>query len=244
MYEAGGLAATLSLVKQNCTQLHRDSIHSAMNVVSRVCARVELADSALSQHVENLSTLLSHEDSFVADGALRCFQSLIDRFLRRGFSCDPLANPGLILFLVSRLNQFVAHCRPASADRLQSRQTVLNLTAGVPPRATSLRPRTQTEPASLAILSSIPSSSSANISTGPQGASTVAFESKALIILNLLHSLCRGSPTIANLVAHSDLPSVLVAALHSNDEKYKENFSFSLFSFLLTDLFLQHTWII
>lgn len=65
-----------------------------MAVVSRLCTKMEPQDAQLPQCVESLSTLLRHEDSHVADGALRCFASVADRFTRRGVDPAPLAQHG------------------------------------------------------------------------------------------------------------------------------------------------------
>lgn len=65
-----------------------------MAVVSRLCTKMEPQDVQLPQCVESLSTLLRHEDSHVADGALRCFASVADRFTRRGVDPAPLAQHG------------------------------------------------------------------------------------------------------------------------------------------------------
>lgn len=65
-----------------------------MAVVSRLCTKMEPADAQLPVCVEALSTLLRNEDSHVADGALRCFASVADRFTRRGVDPYPLAQHG------------------------------------------------------------------------------------------------------------------------------------------------------
>lgn len=52
-------------------QVHKDTLHSAMAVVSRLCSKMEPQDPSLQDVVESLSTLLRHEDLHVADGALR-----------------------------------------------------------------------------------------------------------------------------------------------------------------------------
>jgi len=50
-------------------------------------------------------SLLSHEDdSHVADGALKCFASLADRFIRKNVDPMPLATHGLTKELLSRLS--------------------------------------------------------------------------------------------------------------------------------------------
>lgn len=72
-----------------------------MSVVSRLCTKMEPADAQLPTCVQALSTLLRHEDQHVADGALRCFASVADRFTRRGVDPAPLAQHGkFFLFAV------------------------------------------------------------------------------------------------------------------------------------------------
>ncbi|KAA8582413.1 hypothetical protein FQN60_009153, partial [Etheostoma spectabile] len=83
--------------------VHKDTLHSAMAVVSRLCSKMEPQDSSLETCVESLSSLLKHEDHQVSDGALRCFASLADRFTRRGVDPAPLAKHGLTEELLSRM---------------------------------------------------------------------------------------------------------------------------------------------
>lgn len=103
---AGGLNAVLSFIRDNgCSdRIHKDTLHSAMAVVSRLCGKIEPLDASLPSCVESLSTLLKHEDSHVADGALRCFASLADRYIRRGIDPAPLDNHGLTAQLLRRLS--------------------------------------------------------------------------------------------------------------------------------------------
>ncbi|XP_069704389.1 E3 ubiquitin-protein ligase HECTD1 isoform X7 [Periplaneta americana] len=104
VFEAGGLNCVLSFIRDNGCRVHKDTLHSAMAVVSRLCTKMEPQDSSLPTCVEALSTLLKHEDSHVADGALRCFASLADRFTRRGVDPAPLAEHGLVSELLTRLS--------------------------------------------------------------------------------------------------------------------------------------------
>ncbi|XP_031782612.1 E3 ubiquitin-protein ligase HECTD1 isoform X2 [Nasonia vitripennis] len=104
VFEAGGLPCALSFIREHGAQVHRDTLHSAMAVVSRLCGKVEPQDKSLPDCVEALSTLLRHEDAHVADGALRCFASLADRFSRRGTDPAPLACNGLVSELLYRLS--------------------------------------------------------------------------------------------------------------------------------------------
>ncbi|XP_043269545.1 E3 ubiquitin-protein ligase HECTD1 isoform X3 [Venturia canescens] len=104
VFEAGGLPCALCFIREHGARVHRDTLHSAMAVVSRLCGKVEPQDKALPDCVEALSTLLRHEDAHVADGALRCFASLADRFSRRGTDPAPLAFNGLVAELLYRLS--------------------------------------------------------------------------------------------------------------------------------------------
>lgn len=94
VFDAGGLGCVLPFIRDQGRAVHKDTLHSAMAVVSRLCAKMEPADAQLPSCVAALSTLLRHEDGHVADGALRCFASLADRFTRRGVDPAPLAQHG------------------------------------------------------------------------------------------------------------------------------------------------------
>ena len=66
MFEAGGLNCVLTFIREHGSQVHKDTLHSAMSVVSRLCGKMEPQDSSLESCVESLSTLLKHEDQFVS----------------------------------------------------------------------------------------------------------------------------------------------------------------------------------
>ncbi|XP_014675759.1 PREDICTED: E3 ubiquitin-protein ligase HECTD1-like, partial [Priapulus caudatus] len=104
VFEAGGLNCVLTFIRDSGNMVHKDTLHSAMAVVSRLCGKMEPHDATLENCVESLSTLLKHEDQHVADGALRCFASLADRFTRRGVDPAPLSENGLVQELLSRLS--------------------------------------------------------------------------------------------------------------------------------------------
>uniref|UniRef100_A0A7N6AS49 E3 ubiquitin-protein ligase n=1 Tax=Anabas testudineus TaxID=64144 RepID=A0A7N6AS49_ANATE len=103
VFEAGGLNCVLSFIRDSGHLVHKDTLHSAMAVVSRLCSKMEPQDSSLETCVESLSSLLKHDDHQVSDGALRCFASLADRFTRRGVDPAPLAKHGLTEELLSRM---------------------------------------------------------------------------------------------------------------------------------------------
>uniref|UniRef100_H3CA85 E3 ubiquitin-protein ligase n=1 Tax=Tetraodon nigroviridis TaxID=99883 RepID=H3CA85_TETNG len=103
VFEAGGLNCVLSFIRDSGHLVHKDTLHSAMAVVSRLCSKMEPQDPSLETCVESLSSLLKHEDHQVSDGALRCFASLADRFTRRGVDPAPLAKHGLTEELLCRM---------------------------------------------------------------------------------------------------------------------------------------------
>ena len=103
VFESGGLVATLLFVRDNGMSIHRDTLHSAMNVVSRQCGRVEPTDKKMAVYVESLSTLLRHDDGQVKESSLRCIATLADGFMRRGLDPAPIADGGLVDDLIQRL---------------------------------------------------------------------------------------------------------------------------------------------
>ncbi|XP_028141816.2 E3 ubiquitin-protein ligase HECTD1 isoform X2 [Diabrotica virgifera virgifera] len=117
VFDAGGLSCILPFIRDNGQRVHKDTLHSAMAVVSRLCTKMEPADAQLPTCVSALSSLLHHEDSHVADGALRCFASVADRFTRRGVDPAPLAQHGLVNELLSRLSNAAG---PAAASGTQT----------------------------------------------------------------------------------------------------------------------------
>ncbi|XP_041988693.1 E3 ubiquitin-protein ligase Ufd4 isoform X4 [Aricia agestis] len=103
VWEGGGLPSVLHFITHHGTSVHKDTLHSAMAVVSRVCGKMEPGDARVGDAVSSLSSLLRHSDARVADAALRCFASLADRFARAHADPAPLAEHGLIEELVRRL---------------------------------------------------------------------------------------------------------------------------------------------
>ena len=99
-----------------------------MAVVSRLCGKMEPNDPSLNSCVEALSILLKHDDSHVADGALRCFASLADRFTRRGIDPAPLAAHGLIDNLLMRLSSIANPSSHLSTSISIPSQTIMTST--------------------------------------------------------------------------------------------------------------------
>uniref|UniRef100_A0A336LX55 E3 ubiquitin-protein ligase n=1 Tax=Culicoides sonorensis TaxID=179676 RepID=A0A336LX55_CULSO len=126
VFEGGGLSCVLSFIRDNGSQIHKDTLHSAMAVVSRLCTKVEPQAGNIQQCVEHLSTLLQHEDTMVADGALKCFASVADRFIRKGVDIAPLAEYGLVNELLNRLSNAAGPV--ASSSAVSGEQSTENLT--------------------------------------------------------------------------------------------------------------------
>ncbi|CAI5448918.1 unnamed protein product [Caenorhabditis angaria] len=83
VYESGGINAMLTLVRQHGAHVHKDTMHSAMSVVTRLCGKMEPTDGELAKCAESLGALLEHEDAKVSESSLRCFAALTDRFIRK-----------------------------------------------------------------------------------------------------------------------------------------------------------------
>jgi len=66
VFEAGGLNCVLTFIRDNGGVVHKDTLHSAMSVVSRLCSKMEPQDPTLPACVQSLSVLLRHEDSHVS----------------------------------------------------------------------------------------------------------------------------------------------------------------------------------
>nr|XP_039255177.1 E3 ubiquitin-protein ligase HECTD1-like [Styela clava] len=111
VFDAGGLTSTLIFICQCDTIIHKDTLHSAMSVVTRLCGKVEPTSETLPGSVQSLSALLHSEDPSVSDGALRCFATLADRFTRKSIDPAPLDAHGLTKELIKRL----ANCGSARA---------------------------------------------------------------------------------------------------------------------------------
>ncbi|XP_033103063.1 E3 ubiquitin-protein ligase HECTD1-like isoform X1 [Anneissia japonica] len=133
VFEAGGLNCVLSFIRDNGSQIHKDTLHSAMSVVSRLCGKMEPSDTSLETCVQSLSTLLNHEDGHVSDGALRCFASLADRFTRRGIDPAPLAKHGLTKELLERLS----NCGIPKSQTLVAKGSTPSTPAGSTPDSKS-----------------------------------------------------------------------------------------------------------
>ena len=170
VFEAGGLNAVLTFIRENGYAVHKDTLHSAMSVVSRLCGKIEPLDSSLVSCVDSLSKLLKHEDSHVSDGALKCFASLADRFTRRGVDPAPLAEHGLVDHLLSRLSRV-----SLSAPSTSSSSTPAVLSSSAPSAASS------------SIVSHMDSRSQAGISTVVSLLSTLC-RGSAFITSSLLRS--------------------------------------------------------
>ena len=63
VFEAGGLQCALMFVRQHGHCVHKDTLYSAMSVITRLCSKIEPTSTSLSDCTENLSILLEQSDS-------------------------------------------------------------------------------------------------------------------------------------------------------------------------------------
>lgn len=138
VFEGGGLNCVLTYIHVNGSQIHKDTLHSAMIVVSRLCSKVEPQGANIQACVESLSRLLQHEDSPVADGALKCFASVADRYTRKGVDPAPLAEYGLVDQLITRLSNAAGTQLPSTSSGAVQTQNKLSVgTSNAPSKQTS-----------------------------------------------------------------------------------------------------------
>ncbi|XP_018329894.1 E3 ubiquitin-protein ligase HECTD1 isoform X2 [Agrilus planipennis] len=193
VFEAGGLSCILPFIRDNGSRVHKDTLHSAMAVVSRLCTKMEPADTQLPTCVQALSTLLHHEDQHVADGALRCFASIADRFTRRGVDPAPLAQHGLVGELLARLSSAAGGSMAATGT--------IGGGSNTPGKSASITSSTGGSTATAANLPSDQKANAASVST----------------IISLLSTLCRGSPSITHDLLRSELPDAIEKALKGDE---------------------------
>lgn len=211
VFEGGGLNCVLTFIRDCGSQVHKDTLHSAMSVVSRLCSKVEPQSTSIQDCVESLSTLLQHEDPHVADGALKCFASVADRFTRKGVDPAPLAEYGLITELLGRLKNAAGHVVGASAAAAVATP---GATGTVAPQTTSdssggqEAASTSGEQQATITVDQNTSSASLNISGsigGGTGAGTAiktetSRSSQSIsTTISLLSTLCRGSQSITHV---------------------------------------------
>ena len=184
VYESGGLACILPFVLEHGHVIHMDTLHSAMSVITRLCAKMEPAEASLDHCVETLSKLLKHEDGFVADGALRCFASLSDRFTRKQVDPAPLARHGLLDELVKKLGDSITN-NTASSVASGAGSSIAGHNAGV--SSAIIKSTGQFLNQSSELSKSLASSSSTGGASNAVSISTLT---------SLLSTLCRNSEII------------------------------------------------
>ncbi|EDW64541.1 E3 ubiquitin-protein ligase Ufd4 [Drosophila virilis] len=197
VFEGSGLNCVLSFIRDCGSQVHKDTLHSAMAVVSRLCTKVEPNSPCIENCVESLSTLLQHEDALVSDGALKCFASVADRFTRKWIDPAPLAEYGLVTELLKRLESAggSGNSHPLSSSKLSgplhTNQNSDRLNENVSGSSVSAAGKIQ-----------------ASELRSPQSISTT---------ISLLSTLCRGSPSITRDILRSQLPDAIERALKGDE---------------------------
>uniref|UniRef100_H2Z0Z9 E3 ubiquitin-protein ligase n=1 Tax=Ciona savignyi TaxID=51511 RepID=H2Z0Z9_CIOSA len=130
VFEAGGLSSVMKFICNCGSIIHKDTLHSSMFVVSRLCGKMEVASESLPECIQSLSSLLHYDDAHVADSALRCFSSLADRFTRKGVNPEPLDAYGLTDELIKRLGNLQSGGTPGATPDSKANfgiTTVVNL---------------------------------------------------------------------------------------------------------------------
>ena len=193
IHEADGLQAVFTFIREHGHRVHKDTLHSAIVVVSRLCTKIEPNDPSIEHCVQSLSNLLKHEDQSVSDGALRCFASLADRFTRRNVDPAPLAEQDLLPQLLARMNA-------VRQSGNQSAQPASPHNSSLSPAAANQNKNSSMSRLSYAVVGNEPKTA--------QSVSTV---------ISLLSTLCRGSPQITNTLLHLPLAEAIESALHGDE---------------------------
>ncbi|XP_037821769.1 E3 ubiquitin-protein ligase Ufd4 isoform X3 [Lucilia sericata] len=199
VFDGGGLNCVLSFIRDCGSQVHKDTLHSAMAVVSRLCTKVEPNTPCIQNCVESLSTLLQHEDPMVSDGALKCFASVADRFTRKWVDPAPLAEYGLVNELLKRLSNAAG---PVGSSALTATGGTTP-TAGAPSSS-----GTQGETLAAPVPAPIQKAQTTDSSRSSQSISTT---------ISLLSTLCRGSSSITHDLLRSQLPDAIERALKGDE---------------------------
>ncbi len=133
VFDAGGLTAVMNLLIQHSDVIHKDTMRSCMNVVTRLVPRMEPKDAGVDDCVNSLSVLLEHSDPQVSEPAMKSFVALADRFIRRGKDPAPIASEGVQKVLIQRLTSIGQPSTVAQASGSgdkpsgQSVNTIVNL---------------------------------------------------------------------------------------------------------------------
>lgn len=189
VFEGGGLNCVLTFIRDCGSQVHKDTLHSSMSVVSRLCTKVEPNTPCIQNCVESLSTLLQHEDTMVSDGALKCFASVADRFTRKWVDPAPLAEYGLTTELLNRLRSVGGNAHTSANASLPADAINENVAgAAVAPNTNKVK--------------------TSEAAASPQSISTT---------ISLLSTLCRGSPSITHDILRSQLADAIERALQGDE---------------------------
>ncbi len=164
----------LAFVREQGGTIHRDTLHSCMSVITRLCSKLEPGDESLSDCIRSLSDLLHSRDPHVSESALRCFASVADRFMRKNVDPAPLAEYGLLTHLIGCLQSY----------------------------GTSPTPNVTASPAA-----------PATVGTAPE----VKTSASVSIIVGLLSTLCRGSPSVTETLLKSDLCAAIENTLQRDE---------------------------
>ncbi|XP_050076320.1 E3 ubiquitin-protein ligase Ufd4 isoform X1 [Anopheles maculipalpis] len=210
VFEGGGLNCVLTFIRDSGSQIHKDTLHSAMAVVSRLCTKVEPQGANVQTCVESLSTLLQHEDPLVADGALKCFASVADRFTRKGVDPAPLAEYGLVKELLNRLSNAAGGPQISSSGGGGGGGGGTGNATISSSLGTNSSTHPESSPSTAQLSSSAPKTA--------QGAMEAGRSSQSIATtISLLSTLCRGSPSITHDLLRSNLLEAMERAFKGDE---------------------------
>ncbi|XP_011189868.2 E3 ubiquitin-protein ligase Ufd4 isoform X2 [Zeugodacus cucurbitae] len=208
VFDGGGLNCVLTFIRDCGSQVHKDTLHSAMAVVSRLCTKVEPNAPCIQNCVESLSTLLQHEDPMVADGALKCFASVADRYTRKWVDPAPLAEYGLVEELLKRLGNAAGPVNNTSTSTAASP----GATTGASTSATTTGSSGNNDS-----ISSVTTTTTTTQNKPTQTNDTSRTSQSISTTISLLSTLCRGSPSITHDLLRSQLPDAIERALKGDE---------------------------
>ncbi|KAH8394178.1 hypothetical protein KR215_003788 [Drosophila sulfurigaster] len=221
VFEGGGLNCVLSFIRDSGSQVHKDTLHSAMAVVSRLCTKVEPNSPCIDNCVESLSTLLQHEDAMVSDGALKCFASVADRFTRKWIDPAPLAEYGLVTELLKRLENAggTSSHHTLAATKISGPQTAGSASGSGTATTTAAATTANATPASNtdSLNDNVAGTAAANTSSKIQTSEAHRSPQSISTTISLLSTLCRGSPSITRDILRSQLPNAIERGLKGDE---------------------------
>ncbi|CAK9301924.1 unnamed protein product [Gordionus sp. m RMFG-2023] len=105
VYKLGGLHSITLFIKDMGDIIHKDTLNSAMIVLSKLYGKLEFKDPLLSSYITSLSNLMTYPDIEVQEKALKCLVSISDRFTKQGSDLKSIIHKSIIKELILQLNR-------------------------------------------------------------------------------------------------------------------------------------------